>query len=154
MRAGGVLPRVLTLRGRFSGRVFTLLVMNSVATRNSTQPASILSIANQLQIGGTKRHPTGTNTARILEPPTQRLMEQINSNPTFNNARLFQQSQTASNPIENHRSANVSKSEAPNNGPDSGDYSTMFDDDALLKLQSNLEAIAQMAEKSLKQIDR
>ncbi len=29
----------------------------------------------------------------------------------------------------------------------------MFDDNALLKLQGNLEAIAQMAEQSLKKID-
>lgn len=82
-------------------------------------------------------------------------MDQINSNPFFNQARLYQNQATtqqagssASRPAQSPSQADSKPVQA-----DSANFSGMFDDDALLKLQSNLEAIAQMAEKSLKRID-
>lgn len=82
-------------------------------------------------------------------------MDQINSNPYFNSAQLYQNQQAQQKPtppVENSaRSTESGRTDSP---PAQGsDYSNLFDDDALLKLQSNLEAIAQMAEQSLKQID-
>lgn len=82
-------------------------------------------------------------------------MDQINSNPYFNSARIYQNHQTQqkpSTPVQNTAAATEANRAAPEKAAGS-DYSTLFDDDALLKLQSNLEAIAQMAEQSLKQID-
>ena len=83
-------------------------------------------------------------------------MDQINSNSYYNPARLFQNQaapqQKAGSPAIGSSSASEMINGRKEQSPVS-DFSTMFDDDALLKLQSNLEAIAQMAEKSLKQID-
>lgn len=84
-------------------------------------------------------------------------MDQINSNPHFNTSRLYQSYQSQPKPATPATAAGVSKAtELPSSTQShkaNNDYSTLFDDDALLKLQSNLEAIAQMAEQSLKRID-
>ncbi|MBK1877397.1 hypothetical protein [Pelagicoccus mobilis] len=82
-------------------------------------------------------------------------MDPIESNPFFNSARLYQNqvaSQKPSAPAEGSTTPS-SSIDANNRSAAPADFSNMFDDDALLKLQGNLEAIAQMAEKSLKQID-
>ncbi|EDY80805.1 hypothetical protein VDG1235_422 [Verrucomicrobiia bacterium DG1235] len=82
-------------------------------------------------------------------------MDQINSNPFFNAARLYQNQQApqkTGNPVDAASKAAEIRPAAIEQ-PVANDFSTMFDDDSLLKLQSNLEAIAQMAEQSLKQID-
>ncbi len=82
-------------------------------------------------------------------------MDPINSNPFFNSARLYQnhQAQQKPNPSIANSPAAAEVDRSTSTPPAGGDYSTLFDDDALLKLQGNLEAIAQMAELSLKQID-
>lgn len=84
-------------------------------------------------------------------------MDQINSNPHFNTSRLYQNYQSQTKPSTPAPAEDLGKaaelSASSRSQATDGDYSTMFDDDALLKLQSNLEAIAQMAEQSLKQID-
>lgn len=82
-------------------------------------------------------------------------MDPINSNSYLNSARLFQNQQAQQKPtppVEN-ASAPLQINRVDTNSNASNDYSNLFDDDALLKLQGNLEAIAQMAEQSLKQID-
>ncbi len=82
-------------------------------------------------------------------------MDPINSNPFFNSARLYQnqQAQQKPNPSVANSPATAEVNKTTSAPPAADDYSTLFDDDALLKLQGNLEAIAQMAELSLKQID-
>lgn len=81
-------------------------------------------------------------------------MDQINSNPYFDSARLYQAK--AAPQTQSSQAQPGVRSELVSRAPQTekaADFSNMFDDDALLKLQGNLEAIAQMAEKSLKQID-
>ncbi|MDQ8187835.1 hypothetical protein [Pelagicoccus sp. SDUM812002] len=82
-------------------------------------------------------------------------MDPINSNPFFNSARLYQNRPAQQNPNPSVNNATSAASTPPSTGAagKSEELSNLFDDDALLKLQSNLEAIAQMAEQSLKQID-
>ncbi len=82
-------------------------------------------------------------------------MDQINSNPYFNSAHLYQnqQAQQKANPSVERSIPSAESSRTESSSAQESDYSNLFDDDALLKLQSNLEAIAQMAEQSLKQID-
>ncbi len=82
-------------------------------------------------------------------------MDPINSNPFFNSARLYQNRPAQQTPPPSVDNANPAAETGRNtavSGSES-EFSTLFDDDALLKLQSNLEAIAQMAEQSLKKID-
>ncbi|MDQ8179727.1 hypothetical protein [Pelagicoccus sp. SDUM812005] len=81
-------------------------------------------------------------------------MDPINSNPFFNSARFYQNqpAQQKPTPSVDPAAAAESQSIKPTPAADS-EYTNLFDDDALLKLQSNLEAIAQMAEQSLKRID-
>lgn len=82
-------------------------------------------------------------------------MDQINSNPYFNSARLYQnQHATPKTNSQVDPSSHAAPIQPQSTGkPASNDFSSMFDDDALLKLQGNLEAIAQMAEQSLKRIE-
>lgn len=76
-------------------------------------------------------------------------MDQISSHSSYNLSQLYQRSsQSASRPTAN-TSIPTQESALANNS----DFASMFSDDSLLKLQSNLEAIANMAERSLKQID-
>lgn len=78
-------------------------------------------------------------------------MDQINSNPYFNSAQVYKAQQ---NPANSSQSISKPASKVEPERETVGDFSQMFDDDALMKLQGNLEAIAQMAEKSLRQIDK
>ncbi|MBD5778106.1 hypothetical protein IEN85_01180 [Pelagicoccus sp. NFK12] len=82
-------------------------------------------------------------------------MDPINSNPFFNSARLYQnqQPQQKPNPSVDNAFATSELRNSQTPPAENAAYSNLFDDDALLKLQSNLEAIAQMAEQSLKRID-
>jgi len=82
-------------------------------------------------------------------------MDQINSNPFSDTARLYPNTaapQKQSGPAATSTNQNHAISSNRVNTADT-DFSSLFDDDALLKLQGNLEAIALMAEKSLQQID-
>ncbi|MBC2604985.1 hypothetical protein [Pelagicoccus albus] len=78
-------------------------------------------------------------------------MDQINTNASFNTARLYQNHQLQQKP--DSTSPVQSSPQNREQQVESKDFSSMFDDNALLKLQGNLEAIAQMAEQSLKKID-
>lgn len=80
-------------------------------------------------------------------------MDKISSNPAFNYAQLYQQnvarkSTTAAEtrnvaPTEQTATAQASEPRLAN------DFSSMFGDDELAKLQRNLEAIAQLADRAL-----
>ncbi|MDQ8203919.1 hypothetical protein [Pelagicoccus sp. SDUM812003] len=81
-------------------------------------------------------------------------MDRIGSNPYLNTTRLYQQSLQQRQ--ETHQSqSNASKIEtsAATQKTDPSGFSSMFGDNELLKLQGNLEAIAQMAEHALKRFD-
>lgn len=80
-------------------------------------------------------------------------MDQINSNPSLHYAKLYQQLNSpaakpqAFAPSEATTPAQSKPVEKPT------DYSSMFADDQLAKLQHNLEAISNFAETALKRFD-
>lgn len=84
-------------------------------------------------------------------------MDPIGSNPFLNPTQLFSQPQSARQSEAGHLDSKASTQVGPDPVKETGpvsDYSKLFDDDALLKLQQNLESIAEMADSALKTIDR
>lgn len=82
-------------------------------------------------------------------------MDKITSNPYFNPAQLYQQHKVQQPPpqaAEKQETPAVAPVEAGSKGQ-GGNFSNMFRDDDLMKLQDNLEAIAKMAESALKRFD-
>lgn len=89
-------------------------------------------------------------------------MEKIGSNPYLNvysnpyqrAAAQAPQSQIEPSPTSTPRPlAAESLRDSPQPAGKVQSYSNMFEDDALLKLQSNLQAVSDFAEKALKRID-
>ena len=81
-------------------------------------------------------------------------MDRIGSNPYLNTTKLYQQS------LQQRQATQQSQVSDPKINPtgdesssSSNGFSSMFGDNELLKLQGNLEAIAQMAEHALKRFD-
>lgn len=79
-------------------------------------------------------------------------MDQINSNPHYSYAQLYQQlNGTQSKPIA--QAAQQAETPAIKAAAQNSNFSSMFADDELAKLQHNLEAVSSLAEKALKKIE-
>lgn len=78
-------------------------------------------------------------------------MDQINSNSYLNTARLYQGPATPREPAKLSPEPPLSRPAQAT--PQEAAFSGMFEDDALLQLQKNLEAIGRMAEQTLKRIE-
>lgn len=80
-------------------------------------------------------------------------MDRIGSNPYFNPTQLYQKSASAQRPPQEAKLNQVDSTSSSQPQAGEKQFSDMFGDNELLKLQSNLEAIAQMAENALKRFD-
>ena len=80
-------------------------------------------------------------------------MDQISSHPTFNYAQIYQQNlaRKAATPESQPSVKNVANEAPAEPQPRlANDFSSMFGDDELAKLQRNLESIAKLADDALR----
>lgn len=78
-------------------------------------------------------------------------MDQISSHNNYRLSEAYQR--PAQFPTQHNPATEASSKPSQVNESQSSDFASLFNDDSLMKLQGNLEAIAQMAERSLKHID-
>lgn len=81
-------------------------------------------------------------------------MEKISSNPYFNPAQIYQHPKVRMQALRQQMTQTTEVEKTESAKPTPPDYSSLFGDEELSKLQANLEAISKLAENALKRIDK